>query len=221
MINPYHFFWKDQHLWLHGERAIFWEDQKALIISDSHFGKSGHFRKEGIAVPQAVFMDDIRRLFNLVQFYKAEQLIVVGDLFHSRNNREHDLFLKWRNDLSALNILLVKGNHDILKKEWYQHSGIQVFDEVLTMGNFAFAHDINDVDANAITQHYFFSGHIHPGIAIKSSSRQALKFPCFYFGIEYAILPAFGHFTGLAIIKAKKSSNVFGIVNKEIIRILQ
>ena len=221
MNNPYHFFWKDQHLWLHGERAIFWEDQKALIISDSHFGKSGHFRKEGIAVPQAVFMDDIRRLVALVQFYNAEQLIVVGDLFHSRSNREHDIFLKWRNDLSSLNILLVKGNHDILKKDWYHQSGIQVYEDKLIMGCFAFAHDIADVDLPALNQHYFFSGHLHPGIAIRSGSRQALKFSCFYFGNEYAILPAFGQFTGLAMVQPKKSSNVFAIVNKEIIRILQ
>ena len=30
---------------------MFWEEEKALIVSDLHFGKTGHFRKSGIAVP--------------------------------------------------------------------------------------------------------------------------------------------------------------------------
>ena len=41
----------DQQFWLTTERTMFWEDEKSLIVSDLHFGKTGHFRKSGIAVP--------------------------------------------------------------------------------------------------------------------------------------------------------------------------
>ena len=112
MMTHRYFNFRDQHLWLSSERVVFWDDEKALILSDSHFGKTGHFRKAGVPVPQNIFLEDLQRLFNLLQFYKPEQLIVVGDLFHSKSNKEHLLFEKWRNDFMQLEILLVRGNHD-------------------------------------------------------------------------------------------------------------
>lgn len=216
-----HFNFRDQHLWLSPERSIFWEEEKALIVSDSHFGKTGHFRKSGIAMPQNVFLEDLQRLFNLIQFYKPEQLIVVGDLFHSRTNKEHLLFEKWRSDFIQLNILLVKGNHDILQSNWYSQVNIQVFEnEPLRINAMAFTHDHADIES--FPQHqdaYFLTGHLHPGISIKGRSRQALSFPCFYFNERFAVLPAFSKFSGLALIKKKKTDHVFAIVNSELIEV--
>ena len=114
------------HFWLSPERVLFWEEEKILIVSDLHFGKTGHFRKSGIAVPQAVYKEDLQRLFSQISFFKAQQLIIVGDLFHSLANKEMDFFLKWRKDISQLPFLLVKGNHDILDNSWYQKNKIEV-----------------------------------------------------------------------------------------------
>src|SRR4051794_20131529 len=113
MAAPYKFALNKQTLWLSSERCVFWEDQKALIVSDLHFGKSGHFRKSGIGVPQNVYKEDLQRLFTLIQFFNAEKLLIVGDMFHSHANKEVDLFTKWRNDLPGLSVQLIKGNHDI------------------------------------------------------------------------------------------------------------
>jgi DNA ligase-associated metallophosphoesterase len=216
-----YFNFRDQHLWLSPERAIFWEDEKALILSDSHFGKTGHFRKAGVPVPQNVFLEDLQRLFNLLQFYKPNQLIVVGDLFHSKSNKEHLLFEKWRNDFSQLEILLVKGNHDILHNDWYDRIKINVFaDEPLRINALAFTHDYAHI--KKFTQHadaYFFTGHLHPGISIKGRSRQSLSFPCFYFNEEFAVLPAFSKFSGLALINKHKTDSVFAIVHNELIEV--
>jgi len=41
----------NQDLLLLPQKAIYWQQQKALIVADVHFGKVGHFRKAGIAVP--------------------------------------------------------------------------------------------------------------------------------------------------------------------------
>jgi uncharacterized protein len=59
---------------------------------------------------------------------------------------------------------------------------------------------------------YYFSGHLHPGIRINGMGKQSLQFPCFYFGGEYAILPAFGRFTGTVSIDPGAESNVFAIL---------
>src|SRR5688500_20381215 len=102
---------RNEHLILSPERTLFWEDQRTLIAADLHVGKTGHFRKEGIAVPQAVYRDDLHRLLSQILFFKAERLIIVGDLTHSSANLEMDLFRRWRKDFPLLEVVLVKGNH--------------------------------------------------------------------------------------------------------------
>src|ERR1700738_1720039 len=119
MGTPIHHKIAGNNCWLSPERMLYWEEEKSLIVSDLHFGKTGHFRKAGIAVPQAVYKEDLQRLFEQIQYFQPEKLIIVGDLFHSLLNRELELFRKWREDLPDLVIHLIKGNHDILEDEWY------------------------------------------------------------------------------------------------------
>ncbi|HEX5151601.1 MAG TPA: ligase-associated DNA damage response endonuclease PdeM [Parafilimonas sp.] len=216
-----YFNFRDQHLWLSSERVVFWEDEKALILSDSHFGKTGHFRKSGVPVPQNIFLEDLQRLFNLLQYYKPDQMIVVGDLFHSRSNKEHLLFEKWRNDFAQLEILLVRGNHDVLHQDWYKQVKINVYaDELLRINTLAFIHDYTHIERfPRHTDAYFFTGHVHPGIHFSGKGRQSLSFPCFYFSRQFAILPAFSKFSGLALINKSRTDNVFAIINDELVEV--
>jgi len=207
---------KNQQLWLSPDRCIFWEEEKSLIVSDLHFGKTGHFRKSGIGVPQSVYREDLLRLLSQVQYFQPRQLLVVGDLFHSRENKELALFQRWREDFPHLTIRLIKGNHDILHDDWYQQAGIVVDEGCLQIGAFAFVHDITDIDdiaaCEGMSPAYYFSGHIHPGIRINGLGKQHLRFPCFYFGTDFAVLPAFSRFTGMASIDPEPKSNVFAIL---------
>ena len=198
-------------------RCIFWEEEKALILSDLHFGKTGHFRKNGIAVPQTVLKEDIQRLTAQVQFFKPKYLIIVGDLFHSHANKEMDLFLRWRNDFKQLPIKLVIGNHDILDKEWYAAAGIDCFEEQMQTGAFIFAHD--KTECEDVADCYIFSGHIHPSIIISGAAKQSLKFPCFYFSRTHAVLPAFGRFTGTHAVTPKKADAIFVLMENKIMRL--
>lgn len=217
MQPPIPFQLKNQHLWISPDRALFWEEQKALIVSDLHFGKTGHFRKAGIAVPPAVFIEDLQRLFNQVQYFQPSTLIVVGDLFHSKQNKELEMFRKWRDDLPNVKLQLIKGNHDIIQDNWYEAATIEVQEESLTIGEFCFRHDLETGEPGKDT--YLFSGHIHPGIVINGLGKQSLRFPCFYFTKEYCVLPAFSHFTGVYIIDPKPGEEVFAIVNNSIMHL--
>lgn len=227
--------------WLSADRCMYWEEEKTLILADLHFGKTGHFRKSGIAIPQAVYKEDLQRLVNLIQHFQPKELIVVGDLFHSHANKEHELFQKWRNDFSSIKFRLVKGNHDILDEEWYQQAGLEVHQQKLIIKYFCFVHDIRDSGipyhesrtTNPVSQipyHesgtpppdsqlYSFSGHIHPAIHISGTGKQSLRFPCFYFAKKFAVLPAFSRFTGTHLIEPKKEETVFAIAEGKIVRI--
>src|SRR5437588_1975755 len=132
---------KDQSLWLSAQRSVYWEEQRDLIVSDLHLGKTDHFRKSGIPVPQNIYKEDMQRLVSLLHHFKPQELIVVGDFFHSHQNTELDWFKKWRADFSHLKILLVKGNHDILNDAWYEQTDIEVIEKELTINSFLFTHD--------------------------------------------------------------------------------
>ncbi|HEU4634068.1 MAG TPA: ligase-associated DNA damage response endonuclease PdeM [Flavisolibacter sp.] len=203
-----------QKLWLSAQRALFWEEQKALVVSDLHFGKTGHFRKAGIAVPQNVYKEDLQRLISLLHYFKPQKLIVVGDFFHSHANREMSWFQKWRNDFAALQIVLVKGNHDILQPAWYKEANIEVIGEKLIMENFVFTHDKCEEQQGL----YMFCGHIHPGIYLQGLGKQSLRLPCFYFAEDHCILPAFSKFTGTALIAPSLKENVFAIADNTLIQ---
>jgi uncharacterized protein len=211
---------KNQDLCLSSDRSIYWEQEKALVVSDLHIGKTGHFRKAGIAVPQTVFREDMQRLVSLIQYFKPQTLIVVGDMFHSSANKELELFTRWRSDFEGLEIKLVKGNHDILNRKWYAQSRIELFDSTLKISAFCFQHDPGECGKDDDGKnHYVFSGHIHPGITIHGSGKQSLKFPCFYFTDTYCILPAFSRFTGTVGIRPKDDDIAFAIVNNSILRV--
>ena len=205
--------------WLSPQRCLFWEQQQTLIVSDLHLGKTGHFRKMGIAVPQAVYKEDLQRLFSEIQYYKPKQLIIVGDLFHSKENKEMQLFLKWRNDLCNLHFILVKGNHDILKNEWYEQANLAVVEQQLCIEQFIFTHDATTVNCTGIDKPYVFSGHVHPGVVIKTGSKQSMSFPCYHFSSAGAIIPAFSKFTGVYITPKQTGDAVFAIVNQTVIRV--
>jgi DNA ligase-associated metallophosphoesterase len=190
-------------------------------LSDLHFGKTGHFRKSGIGVPQNIFKQDLFKLFSVIQFFKPSQLFIVGDLFHSHANKEMDFFLKWRHDIPHISIELIKGNHDILSKKFYERAAIKITEGQLLLDKFCFTHDIKLRCSNEEKKqkNYTFSGHIHPGVKLNGIGRQSIYLPCFYFGKEYAVLPAFSQFTGLSRMENTGKDSIFAITGNEIIKI--
>ena len=215
MAPPVSYLLKGRQFWLTAERCLFWEARKTLIVSDLHFGKTGHFRKSGIPVPANIYKEDLQRLWQQVQYFQPREIIFVGDLFHSYSNQEHDWFMKWRNDFPNLTMHLVMGNHDTRAKEQFDAMNLVVHTESLFIDGFCFIHEMEQ--ASADENIYQISGHIHPGIRISGNGKQSLCFPCFYFTPHYAILPAFSRFTGLAMIEPKRDENVYAIVENSLI----
>ena len=218
MSAPLRFLFRKQTLWLSAARCVFWEEEKVLIVSDLHLGKSGHFRKSGIGIPQNIYKKDLQTLFSQIQFFHPEKILIAGDMFHSTANKELNFFSKWRKDFSQIEFLLIKGNHDILPKRFYNETLIKVIENKLSLGKFCFTHDITSFceDDDRL---FTFSGHIHPGIKMQGIASQSLMLPCFYFSKKYAVLPAFSAFTGLTKIPPAPTDAVFALVENDVIRI--
>ena len=221
MQNPFPHIIQKNTFWVSSDRCLYWEEKNTLIASDVHLGKTGHFRKSGIGVPQGVYKDDLQRLMAQLYFFKADKLIIVGDLTHSTINKELDLFKKWRNDFTSLHIDLVKGNHDILADTWYSENSILVSAEELIIDGFCFRHEQhpNKKISDCPTATYTFSGHVHPGITLRGRGRQSMRLPCFYFTPAHCILPAFSRFTGTYSVEPKEGEIVYAIAENQLVRI--
>jgi metallophosphoesterase superfamily enzyme len=90
---------------LNQSACIILEKEKALILSDLHIGKTAHFRKNGIALSDQIFENDLQRLSVLIEYFQPEKFIVVGDLLHAGDNSDVDKFCEWKNQFSILNFI--------------------------------------------------------------------------------------------------------------------
>lgn len=201
-----------QRLVLIPEKGIFWADKKYLILADLHLGKAGHFRKSGIPVSDLIHTRDIHLLDQLIGRFAPEQVIFLGDLFHSDHNQGWEVFRRWMKSKAPLQFSLVLGNHDVLDARNYRIPNLQV-SETLCIPPFHLSHIPEE------TQLYNLAGHIHPAVKLYGKGRQSLRLPCFYFGKRNGLLPAFGHFTGTAKISIKKDDAVYAIADKQVVRV--
>lgn len=202
-----------ESLYLLPEKALLWPSKQFLVISDLHIGKANHFRKAGIAVPKAVNHTNLRALTRLVLRTQPERVLFLGDLFHSDPNREWQAFVQWMKQFPDIRFELVIGNHDILPATFYEEAGVHCYPEGLQIGPFWLTHE-PQVDP---TKGYNLAGHIHPGVRLSGKGRQSLRLPCFWFGEQQSLLPAFGAFTGLHRIEPKAEERVFVIANEKVI----
>jgi len=188
------------------EKAVYWATEKTLIVSDLHLGKISHFRKSGLAVPFNAKDKNLEELSFLLLNYDIEQVIFLGDLFHSKNNAATALYSELFDRFPDLHLILVKGNHDIFDNNVYDELSLDVVNS-LTLGPFYFTHEPEE-HKNL----YNIAGHVHPAVRLLGKARSSMRLPCFYFSEFQAILPSFGVFTGSFTIKPKENDQIYAIL---------
>lgn len=208
----------EQTFILHPNRAIYWRDQRALLIADLHLGKAAHFRRAGIAVPQGVGNQNFRRLTELINAFQPERILILGDLFHSTYNQVWPLFCDFLKSHSTIRFELIPGNHDILPTIEYERSGLLLQAEVYLQAPFCLSHHPLDT-AEVPETYYNLCGHIHPCVRLSGNANQRLRLPCFYFGARQGILPAFGAFTGGGTIPVRKGDRVYVLADNSVVEI--
>ncbi len=203
---------QDQIFILHPCGGVFWKEKHILLISDVHLGKVAHFRKHGVAIPNEAIFANFKRLTDIVKFFNPEQIIFLGDLFHSKINNEWDLFADWVHSV-AKEIVLVEGNHDIVDRKNYADLKIKCY-PALQIDDFLLTHHPQESPG-----FFNFCGHIHPGIKLKDVGRQALQLSCFFQKPTQMTLPAFGEFTGNCYLKPTEDDKVYVITKDDVILI--
>ncbi|MEM1325048.1 MAG: ligase-associated DNA damage response endonuclease PdeM [Bacteroidota bacterium] len=209
------FVFREQTFHLHPYKAIFWQEQSALLIADVHLGKVAHFRKSGIAVPRAAGQENWDKLLSLLMEYQPKKVWFLGDLFHSEYNDVWEELTTLIQQFSAVEFTLIKGNHDILSVEQYEAANLKVVDEIKQSRLLLTHHPLEEIPDG----YYNLAGHLHPGVVLRGSGRQRMRLPCFYFGAQQAILPAFGSFTGMMTMQPKRGDQVFIVSDEQVVEV--
>lgn len=204
----------NQTLILSPLKAVYWVDFEILLLADLHLGKETHFRKKGLAAPGNILYDNLVKLDALVQRFSPQRVIILGDLFHSTYNDAWLPFSAWLKGYPDIDFELVEGNHDILDKRLYEAAGMKLHKEPFLIKPFLLSHHPMEEVQNG---HFNIYGHIHPGVVLQGPAKQYLKLPCFLFQAKSGILPAFGHFTGLAVVKPEEEDSVWVVGDEKVI----
>lgn len=207
---------KGEELILDADKALYWPRYRTLILTDLHFGKVGHFHKQGIAIPFQVVGSDYERLDKLNDRYSIETWLCLGDLFHSHWNQECPLFQEWRSRHPDQSFILIEGNHDRYSRKYLDTTHLLSLTH-LEMPPFYFIHDWKDriFPENL----YPLSGHLHPAVKLYGKGRQTLRLPCFWFGEKGGYLPAFGQFTGTSLVEPQEGDRIYATLEEELIEI--
>jgi len=184
--------WSGEELIFSNQRVLVHPQTNSLILADVHLGKTAHFRKHGVAVPESLAQEDLARLADCINHYEVKQVIVAGDFFHAGANRELQLFKTWRSEIPPVIFHLVKGNHDRLSRAIYDDIGLQIHVKEMMVGELKITHHPSMEPVSPE-----ICGHIHPGKLLKGKGRQRIKLPCFLKSDFQIVLPAFSLFTGL------------------------
>ena len=209
--------WQGENLQLLAQKGIYWPTEKTLFVADPHFGKAASFRKVGIPVSEHTTEDDCKRLLKMLRSTKAHKLVFLGDFLHARQGKTdpvRTLLFQWREMCADVEILLIRGNHDLKSGDPWTELSIKCVEEPFQINNWECRH--HPVER---PERPYLAGHIHPGYAIQGTGRTRIRGACFWIRKDSIILPAFGSFTGLKNVSPCSMDDIYLTNDEEIIKV--
>jgi DNA ligase-associated metallophosphoesterase len=167
--------------------ALFWEEERLLVVSDLHLEKGSSFATRGVLLPPYDTAATLSRLGAVIARHDPRTVIALGDSFHDRDAHGR-LSAPDRAAIAALQVrrdwIWIAGNHDPALPA---DLGGAVAGEV-AVGPIVFRHE----PTGAIGE---IAGHLHPKARVSTRGRSVER-RCFAADGERVVMPAFGAYTG-------------------------
>src|SRR3989440_7836759 len=181
--------------------ALFWQEQRLLVVSDLHLEKGSSFATRGVLLPPYDTVATLGRLSTVIARHDPRMVIALGDSFHDRSAHDR-LSAADRDALSALQArrdwIWISGNHDpVLPSDLGGLVASQV-----AIGPVVFRHEPTGASGE-------IAGHLHPKARVSTRGR-SMERRCFACDGERAVMPAFGAYTGGLSIRDMAFSKIFG-----------
>ena len=180
--------------------ALYWEEQRLLVVSDLHLEKGSSYATRGVLLPPYDTIATLGRLGAVIARHDPRTVIALGDSFHDR--AAHDrMSPPNREVLGALQLrrdwIWISGNHD---PELPSDLGGTVAAEV-AIGPITFRHEPTGAQGE-------IAGHLHPKARVSTRGR-AVERRCFASDGARAVMPAFGAYTGGLNIRDAAFARIF------------
>lgn len=180
--------------------ALFWEQERLLVVSDLHLEKGSSFATRGVLLPPYDTIATLSRLAAVVARFDPRTVIALGDSFHDREAHER-LSAPDREALSALQTrrdwIWISGNHDPALPH---DLGGAVAEEV-AIGAIVFRHEPTGAAGE-------IAGHLHPKARVSTRGR-SMERRCFASDGARAVMPAFGAYAGGLSIRDSAFAKIF------------
>ena len=180
--------------------ALFWEDERLLVVSDLHFEKGSSFATRGVLLPPYDTVATLSRLAAVIARHDPRTVIALGDSFHDREAHER-LSAPDRQALSALQArrdwIWISGNHDPALPDDLDGA---VASEV-AVGAIVFRHEPTGAFGE-------IAGHLHPKARVATRGRSVER-RCFASDGACAVMPAFGAYAGGLSIRDRAFARLF------------
>ena len=168
--------------------ALWWADERLLVVADLHLEKGSSFARRGQMLPPYDTAETLACLARLVTRFDPRAVVALGDSFHDDGGAArlspHD-----RAKLTAIQAgrdwIWVAGNHDPGR---HALAGLQI--AALAVGPILFRHEPAPGAANGE-----LAGHLHPSARVAGQGRSVRR-RCFAGDGHRLILPAFGAYVG-------------------------
>ncbi len=174
---------------LHPEGVAFFPERALMIVADLHLEKSASFAARGQMLPPYETLETLRRLARLVADLRPDQLVLLGDSFHSvvETIGNEGPARGMIEAIAATSVLIwVAGNHDPvpplpLPGRWV---------EEVALGDCILRHAPVEDGRNEIV------GHLHPAARLATRAGGQRR-RCFALSGRRLLMPAFGSLTGM------------------------
>jgi len=180
--------------------ALFWEEQRLLVVSDLHLEKGSSFAARGVLLPPYDTVATLGRLASAIARHDPRVVIALGDSFHDRTAHQR-LSVTDREAIAALQArrdwIWISGNHD---PALTSDLGGIVASEV-AIGPIVFRHEPTGETGE-------IAGHLHPKARVATRARW-MERRCFASDGERLVMPAFGAYAGGLSIRDDAFSKIF------------
>jgi uncharacterized protein len=186
--------------------AIYWPDEKLLVLADLHLEKGSAFAARGVLLPPYDTPATLARVARLIERYTPRLVIALGDSFHDGGGPSRMAEIS-RSALKALqhgrDWLWIAGNHD---PDPAENIGGR-FAASLALGALTFRHEPSLKQSDGE-----IAGHLHPLARIARRGR-AVSRRCFAGDGNRLVMPAFGSYAGGLNVRNRAIVSLFGALS--------
>jgi putative SbcD/Mre11-related phosphoesterase len=166
--------------------ALFFQDQRCLVLSDLHIGYESALKEKGVFLPQASYRHMKGVIEGLIESTRPESIVFLGDLKHEFGKASPQEWVEVQDLLATLlakglKVHVVRGNHDNYILSILRRFDVSLHEPAMMLGDYIFTHGHIKVDVPKGTKAIII-GHEHPAVSSLDLSGARYKFKCFLIG---------------------------------------